>query len=671
MLGEAVLLALAFPLEAKGFAASALTGQSVPVEGAGGYFDGVGEVGEVMVNPTFLGNEIIRSAIIQGANGAFVTYGQKMLDDLEDQTIIENLLYYQDSLVEDKYTTDQIKKYHGFDYDGDGVDDVFNEKDSAGKDRDIAESTVSLADDFESSNFLTDAATAEAVFKITQKERDKSAADRQKVNKEFRKILAGAITQFLPSISCAIGNKNALQKTTELLALETVGFIGRDIDPNSPEFYEQMAKLGNPFATPPFWNIALQDAAQATESKARQAATLEILSPGIKAPQGGGTNARDAKKISRSISLIQEGKKNTWESIYQSVYKGSDSSANSFLAYGAYIAALYSASHVNDALNNLSGRGGLLGKIGKIAKKVKDYAKGSELWKGRAKVQGNLIAKGIANTFIRGLYKQMNKHIFKGRILAESKLCRKQVATKNFTSSIDPNRPIDVLDGRTPTGVGSIRFNVAPQYLDKAYLDVSQVILEWDTSFVEIGIGLQPNEALEVSLSGGRFGTGQTVSANGGDVDNPDSDTTYTLTVTKIDTTTSSPLSTIFTDSKTVTVLDYSRVLFDVQPRQVAAGANQSVIATWDTTAVTNDPGIQVFGNWTDGSELPRSGQATIPIDGIDGDVVTLSLFVKGKDHSHSVTRDVDVSITTGMIDNSVSGSAEEEFVSVPFRMRE
>ena len=88
------------------------------------------------------------------------------------------------------------------------------------------------------------------------------------------------ILNFIPAISCGVNQdyRSTFQSKADLY----LGFDPSTLDPNDPQYYTKLARVGNFLSTPEGWDLYYQDAAAQAQSSAQQAALNELTSPGNK-----------------------------------------------------------------------------------------------------------------------------------------------------------------------------------------------------------------------------------------------------------------------------------------------------------------------------------------------------------------------------------------------------
>lgn len=430
--------------------AQILTGlRSVPTEVTGGRLD---TLNQQSISVSVLSNEIVNSAIVAAMNDAFRYFGSQMILKLEQKAGIKNLLYYQDALVEAKYLTDAFRKTYGEEAVPQGTrGDVSN-----------------LAGTFENYNLSRGTVSPQQAVRISRQ------SDPRSREVKLSQLIVGATALFTPSISCAGVNQMAVQNTAEYLALESAGFLASEIRPESgATFYEQMARLGNPAATAPYWVMQFQDGAAQNEARARQAASLELIAPGLKSSQK--RDASGSLAINQSLNFYTGQQNANINALFESgIFKAKNSMipSGSLKQFAIYLAAVKSGDYASRAL------GALLGSFGKIiGKQIEQSA-----WFTGAKTYAGFVASTITKAIVRSLFDQMIVMAFQGQILGESGQCRKPVQTADFKSDIDTKAPIPGTDQTSTAGDESgIFFIVEPELVVRGETDPT-ITITWDAS---------------------------------------------------------------------------------------------------------------------------------------------------------------------------------------------
>lgn len=88
------------------------------------------------------------------------------------------------------------------------------------------------------------------------------------------------IKNFIPQVNC--GNVNNYSTVFKAKADTYLGFDPSSLDPNDPDYYEKLTKVGNFLSQPGGWELYYKDIASQAQSVAEQAAGAELNSPGQK-----------------------------------------------------------------------------------------------------------------------------------------------------------------------------------------------------------------------------------------------------------------------------------------------------------------------------------------------------------------------------------------------------
>ncbi len=588
---SASLGVLLFPQKSQAFIA--VPGVSVPVEGAGGKFD---KVTQITVDTDVIGNEIIRSAVVAVMNDAYRYFSSKLITSLEKKVGIKNLLNYRDALVGGKYLVDSLAKSNpAYQLPLLAASDL---------DRRVLQDITRVYGDYQGLRLNSDPsytqnqAAAQAISDI----QNLRPQDQQRY---ISKLIVGGTSAFTSSIICGGTDKKTLRNTTTYLAAASAGVLANQIDPaQGLIFYEQMARLGAPTSLPDFWTLQLQDNAATHEAKAKEAAALELVSPGIKASQF--TNTTTGKtEVGRSVNVLTGSQRTAQQSIYDAgIFRAGNTliPSNNFKSFLAYLAAKYAADQFSAFIGSLFG---IIGKI--IGADVENMA-----WLSSVKSYSGLVASVFTGIFVRVMYDDMIKLIFQGKILAESESCR-QAALQTALNGFNPLSPSEVIPAfDSSDNDKGVLFVVSPDIIVRGDTN-NDVTLFWNASVAGAGAS--------ATLSGGKFGTDFPVDLVGESDDRPLDTTTYKLTVK------TSTGSIFVTVSRTVTAQtpttgegggsgsgDFSAVTFGVSPTSVDPGTDVTI--TWDASSV---PGatVELFADSIpiSGGPWPQSGSTTYPVE--------------------------------------------------------
>ena len=372
-------------------------GSSVPVEGAGGHLNQIDRVVSQQIDETSMMHELIRAGVIAGMNSAFRAMSQKLIGTLEEKLGVKNHLYYADALVEAKYLTDSLRKQYG----EDAV--------PAGAGGDIVR-TAAL---FESLGINTGGFSPAQIAALGV---EASRGDKANLARETQRMIVGAASLFTSSVSCGGVNGEAIRTAANYMAAASAGVVASEIDPRGGvEFYEQMARLGSPLASPDFWTLQFQDIAAQNEARARQAAALELTSPGFK------TTRNADGSIKNSMSLVSIGEQNAQNALFNVALKGTDSIYDTSSFKNFLLSAMKTRllNFAFDKLNTfLGGHIDVASSWGRLAE--------------TAATTAEVAGAALIKNFVSGLYDQVSKEIFSGVALAESSTCREQPQKENF-----------------------------------------------------------------------------------------------------------------------------------------------------------------------------------------------------------------------------------------------
>jgi hypothetical protein len=91
------------------------------------------------------------------------------------------------------------------------------------------------------------------------------------------------IKKFIPQMNCGDPNLEEIEDLARQKASEYLGYDPSTLDPNSEEFYEEVARVGHTLSYEDNWVIDAHGAAGKVEGRAKDAATDEVTSEGKKA----------------------------------------------------------------------------------------------------------------------------------------------------------------------------------------------------------------------------------------------------------------------------------------------------------------------------------------------------------------------------------------------------
>ena len=109
------------------------------------------------------------------------------------------------------------------------------------------------------------------------------------------------IKNMLPEVSC--GNTPDNSAVFQAKAAQSLGFDPASLNPNDPNFYQKMARVGDFMSTSQGWQLYYQGQAEAAQAAARQAANNELLSNGNKTARD--QNGNIAVTSGASLATLQ------------------------------------------------------------------------------------------------------------------------------------------------------------------------------------------------------------------------------------------------------------------------------------------------------------------------------------------------------------------------------
>lgn len=493
-------------------------GISLPTQSSGGSTFGQAESGNLTsleIDETSKWSEIAKAATVAAMNTALRAMSKKLNATLNARLGVKNYLYYQDALVESKYLVDQFKKEIG-------QGNVPSSGGSSG-DPELIGGILDVARTFETGlgvNAATVGAT-DAARMATAISQSQTLTKAQK-NKLYTQLIVGAVSLYVPAVACGGVNNRAIQNTSTFLATTNAGKRAIDINPSSPNFYQDMLKQGEPYSNPNFWTLNFQASAAEHESKARDAAALELLSPGLKATQK--TEGKEIASIGKNMSLVAVTQAGSQNAIFQIAYKGADGATYSGASFQAFIAKILVSKGIDVLWDRISRW------IGTAAPAIVKTAAKLEAFKLFAEAAGKAVVKGVVAYYATKMYDTVAGMVFDGKFLTETSACRQQPRARDFTDDdktfkqVEPQSfDIPNYEGGTGGGNGNSQlvFLVDPQNIAAG----DKVTLSWDATLLDTN----QNGSVVVTLNGGKF-SNQIVDIAGGDIDTPQVTTTYTLT---------------------------------------------------------------------------------------------------------------------------------------------
>lgn len=576
-----------------------------------------GRLTQQTIDVSGFGNQIIQSAINSAMKALLQKLSVKLAKEVQEQFGIKDYDHYQSALREGGGLAAVYRKLYG-------EDSV-----PVSTQGDISR----IAADFENLPLNRTYSRHQAAQLGAAQARRRNPNLQKNVNL----LLVGASSLFTSSISCGGINGRAIENTANYLAAASAGILASQISPASgTKYYEDMLKLGGPFATPPFWQLAFQDTASAIENRATQAATLQIVSPGLKATQV--QTESGETQIKNSQSLITRSQTKAFDSLFDSAYLGANSTMPSFASYMALVISQYALDKLLDKLS--TGFGGLIGKI--LTPVL------SARWVLLFRAFGQLVAKNITKNFVSALYDNAIALIYQGKVLAESAKCRQPSRFTDSASAINT----------TPTTTSTVIFSADPNLFIKGD-PVNTTTFTWDATSLGTVTSISIDKVGEYRIGPLALSGAVTDEPFRADEDPNKTSQEYRLEIDK-------GLSTEVILSLTVELvesapppgsIDFSGVTFDVQPRSAASG--DSVLVTWDASSV---PGASVsISPPIVSAVLPVSGSASYTVSADTDFVMTTSASNGDRD-----TKAIRVTVSSG-----IAGVSTPDYLSPAFKVRE
>src|SRR3989338_1070205 len=142
-------------------------------------------------------------------------------------------------------------------------------------------------------------------------------------------IVKGALAMLTGQGSCRGVNRIAIRNVSTYLAAKNASVSARNINPATPSFYEQMTSLGDPFSSPAFVELTLQDSAKQIEAEANTAANQELISSGQKTAK-----SQNANTIVAGVGNIEERVSAILNNLFGTGLEGSSSGFASSIGRG-------------------------------------------------------------------------------------------------------------------------------------------------------------------------------------------------------------------------------------------------------------------------------------------------------------------------------------------------
>ncbi len=275
---------------------------------------------------------IIMDGIKEGIKSSFLQFTgtmlNKLIQQIEQNYMVSNFLYYTDALVSSQYADDYLNKY------------------VAGKS--LPDGSVCTWDSDCASNYCKGEIVLETNKEHTQTtthteakcsslgidgvkggtERSQRAGSSGTTNSSFLTALDNKmIKTFVPQFSCGRQPDN-INDVLKAKSSSYLGFDPENINPNDPDYYNKLAKVGSFLGSPYGWKLYYQDMAMATQSASQKAAAAELNSPGLKTP-------RDVSKLSinKSINSILQAESAGFNTLLQMGTSNADSIVSSIIGH--------------------------------------------------------------------------------------------------------------------------------------------------------------------------------------------------------------------------------------------------------------------------------------------------------------------------------------------------
>jgi len=187
----------------------------------------------------------------------------QLLQRLETLHVVKNVMYYADALSFNQYIGNKLNKFIDQPTDPTQVRDTEADTNVAGIIG--AFSVLPIGSQIMSSQQLETIATGG-----------------QLTPQQESTIVKGTLAMLTSAGGCRGTNRTAIQNVSKYLAAKNAGVTARSINPGSASFYEQMTRLADPFSSPAYVQLGLEDTAQQVEAEAEASANQELLSSGQK-----------------------------------------------------------------------------------------------------------------------------------------------------------------------------------------------------------------------------------------------------------------------------------------------------------------------------------------------------------------------------------------------------
>ncbi|MDP3741264.1 MAG: hypothetical protein Q8R08_02960 [bacterium] len=444
-------------------------------------------------------------------------FGKKTGQEIAKQATIENFDDYTEALTNIGFTDSMFDVYEN----GDRVA-ATDPSDPSSIPGDVA----ILYNNWQNLSLLNGSITTQRMLSIAKQSFDTAAADfarKEAVKRQIENIMVGGIASFASSISCGGFNAQALTNASKYMAAATTGVIASDISTQSGlGFYSGMAGYGQPTALPWYWQgVIFPDQAAYHESRARTAANLEIISPGLKAtkdvPRPGKNTPSGTVETERATQLYIAQQFDSLDQLTSSLENFGKQSAVNLIAQDVRLVLNQIADNVATAITSTS-----FGEYAAPYIRLLAY-------KANAKINATAATEYLIAKYARTLFQKAINEVFVGKFLKESAGCRKRAKTSDAV-------PVDVAAITIP-GVSSspedlVIFSVLPDKIETPSARDAGVLVEWDASAV-IPEGKEGNYTVTVTPSPtGCPPPHGPIGLECKDTDLPQSGTkTYTLTV--------------------------------------------------------------------------------------------------------------------------------------------
>jgi len=206
----------------------------------------------------------------------------QLLQRLETLHVVKNIMYYADALSFNQYIGNKLNKLVDKPIDQTQVRDTEADTNIAG-----------IIGAFSALPIGSQIISPQAL--------ETMASGGQLTPAQESTIVKGALAMLTGQGSCRGVNRIAIRNVSTYLAAKNASVSARNINPATPSFYEQMTSLGDPFSSPAFVELTLQDSAKQIEAEANTAANQELISSGQKTAK-----SQNANTIVAGVGNIEE-----------------------------------------------------------------------------------------------------------------------------------------------------------------------------------------------------------------------------------------------------------------------------------------------------------------------------------------------------------------------------